>query len=1107
MREARKLDVHVSYGQVGVDADDVICINEENTILHIQLPRNEEFYASMFPIVDSIERQYYRIIELGMFTQCELAKVKFVTIQNRARTIERVQSAICRHGPAHRVAILTADYDAPFDIISGYLEKLDDSVEFMLEIESKFAPPDLKEMRMYQLQEVARVNKLIRSSHSRINELEDALKEVESLRALLMGSLNYEFVEYGRLTVVSTRVTAEAESLRQVWRSAGQVTSDDLDVSKGPVSKRHRMDDAIRGVTSGIRERSLNIDPQVINRFGLLSQIRPNLAPRIFRDEMEYVIPTLYGRVKDGKETHHCPVNEGRVDKQDYRIPRKDSSSSSTDDVRESFVADPTSIFRRDGGIGVSTMESRSAGMSQWDVEPPLPNKSSVDKDGFRIETDFETASRFVTAWDDDARSIFNVSHYNQHPMRQVKLEEMREYIDERNYLITLKKNMLKGWSDTDIERFVTGASASAEIALADLIEASERAHRAYKHFEVAINSHAIAQDQLTVAQVAFQVRGSRQLFFPVNEEVAGNINEFAEHQGQILTLYLQGAHAEALYIEENDRLLCMINSSVRQPFVRETDRILANKKIEEKVQEVALMRKQSETIMGDIEEFQAESTARARNPHHVMPSIRDKVRLLRNNPLSCVTNLDDTMRDLRAADGPGWFRRERATPLTTKSWTAWGMSFEKMYDNWPTGRERYVPLEVREVVGEVLGEMGGRFPRELLQIIFQARENNYVGFHHRLFRNFQPHELHMFMSRLIPPYIDVVLLSDVARRVHTPSLEFDNNTVFGFEEDDYKDTDRQGSDYDADKLWDMPELTEIDDGNDRDEDDDVPPPRTERGNYVYHNNNTQSSFATSGIPGRLSAILGIDSLVSNDVTHTSVRSDGRVLSSSNQEGIRAPFLTVKNVTREGPFTLDETESSAPAKRRALPIIQEHRSSTIQYDSNSSSSSALILIEQNILLSTQIPTECPPATWDSGATTPAVGSEAILATESIFRLKAPVVIRGATGSVEVQIGGNPHNQREALSGPTLVIPELGPEMHIASMSLMVQPDKNGSESFFVLCARKGYHFGLESEVAQEKMYNFLKDMRPFTLGNADMVNGLWKESSKPAEKAAMDEEF
>ena len=80
-------------------------------------------------------------------------------------------------------------------------------------------------------------------------------------------------------------------------------------------------------------------------------------------------------------------------------------------------------------------------------------------------------------------------------------------------------------------------------------------------------------------------------------------------------------------------------------------------------------------------------------------------------------------------------------------------------------------------------------------------------------------------------------------------------------------------------------------------------------------------------------------------------------------------------------------------------------------------------------------------------------------------------------------------------------------MHIASMSLMVQPDKNGSESFFVLCARKGYHFGLESEIVQEKMYNFLKDMRPFTLGKADMVNGLWKESSKPSEKAAMDEEF
>ena len=92
--------------------------------------------------------------------------------------------------------------------------------------------------------------------------------------------------------------------------------------------------------------------------------------------------------------------------------------------------------------------------------------------------------------------------------------------------------------------------------------------------------------------------------------------------------------------------------------------------------------------------------------------------------------------------------------------------------------------------------------------------------------------------------------------------------------------------------------------------------------------------------------------------------------------------------------------------------------------------------------------------------------------------------------MEVQIGGNPHNKREALSGPTLVIPELGPEMHIASMSLMVQPDKNGSESFFVLCARKGYHFGLRSKVAQEKVYNFLKEMRPFTLGNADMVNGL-----------------
>ena len=109
--------------------------------------------------------------------------------------------------------------------------------------------------------------------------------------------------------------------------------------------------------------------------------------------------------------------------------------------------------------------------------------------------------------------------------------------------------------------------------------------------------------------------------------------------------------------------------------------------------------------------------------------------------------------------------------------------------------------------------------------------------------------------------------------------------------------------------------------------------------------------------------------------------------------------------------------------------------------------------------------------------------------------------------MEVQIGGNPHNKREALSGPTLVIPELGPEMHIASMSLMVQPDKSVNESFFVLCARKGFHFGLESEVAQEKVYNFLKEMRPFTLGVADMVNGLWKESSKPADKVAMDEEF
>ena len=72
----------------------------------------------------------------------------------------------------------------------------------------------------------------------------------------------------------------------------------------------------------------------------------------------------------------------------------------------------------------------------------------------------------------------------------------------------------------------------------------------------------------------------------------------------------------------------------------------------------------------------------------------------------------------------------------------------------------------------------------------------------------------------------------------------------------------------------------------DSDSDDDIPPPANERGNYVlvYSNNNIPSSttsaissFATSGIPGRLSAMIVINSLVSNTASHTSRVSGGRV--------------------------------------------------------------------------------------------------------------------------------------------------------------------------------------------------------------------------------------
>ena len=177
------------------------------------------------------------------------------------------------------------------------------------------------------------------------------------------------------------------------------------------------------------------------------------------------------------------------------------------------------------------------------------------------------------------------------------------------------------------------------------------------------------------------------------------------------------------------------------------------------------------------------------------------------------------------------------------------------------------------------------------------------------------------------------------------------------------------------------------------------------------------------------------------------------------------------------------------------------------WDSDSDSEHNPILVEQTMesvmhMVPNQHPCSC---IHDTGATTSAVGNGAILKADSLCRLQAGINIRGATGVAQVNIIGIPHNQRDAIAMPTLLIPGL--TEHILSVPKATQRNSDGHCSVFHFNAYASYHILLSDPHVQKINAKYLEDMEPYVIGTATLVNNLYREELEPSMRKAAQQEY